>query len=589
MRLPEGGGLVKLLKSLYGLKQAGRIWNELLNAALLEFGFQRSKLDPCLYYDLSGDSVQLIIVYVDDLIIATSTREQYERIKELLESKFRMKFLGELRWCLGMRVTRDHAAGTLTLDQEVYVRNVLDRFHMEDSKTVSTPQTVGQPLSLSMCPSTEEEKADMANIPFRSAVGAILYASTRTRPDIATAVGDCCRYVENPGRAHWQALKRIMRYLRGTPTASLVYSKDSEADLVCYVDADWAGDVDTRRSTTGYLFILCGAPVCWESKRQRAIAQSTCEAEFIAAANAARANVWLRNLMEELRISDGSKPTCFYEDNQGCIALVRNPIMGRKSKHIELRYHFIREEQLQGRLEMQYCPTASQLADILTKGVDRTTFLRLREGLGIQIRTPEQLETALMAAAFPGLEWECWKWLDPVVIDEATEPLASAVLPGARDESLYLATAIARGVPVDVSRGYFHLEVVDVDPSGMPLNHEDSDRIASALWEEVKIEPRAKTYWETLDASLCLEEILGKRKPPATWDSGPGSSPQSRALAGDDRVDRKTDDIVDPSGSSGGQTDQRACSGTAEGTRPVDREGPDRAGPSAPMDLQKGP
>jgi hypothetical protein len=232
-----------------------------------------------------------------------------------------------------------------------------------------------------MCPETDEEKNKMSKVPYRSAVGTLLYLVTGTRPDIAVAVGAVSRFLENPGEEHWVAVKRIMRYLKETINYTLTINPKS-LELIGYCDADWAGDPDTRRSTTGYIFRLGGAPICWRSKRQQTVALSTSEAEYMALASASQIAVWLRRLLEDLSFEQ-KQATTIFEDNQGCIAMAKNPITHERTKHIDIKYHFVRELIEDKKIAIQYIPTEDMLADIMTKGLARDRHQRICTAIGL--------------------------------------------------------------------------------------------------------------------------------------------------------------------------------------------------------------
>ena len=238
----------------------------------------------------------------------------------------------------------------------------------------------------------------MAKVPYKQLVGALLYLCSCTITDVAFAIGSCARYGSNPGPVHWRALKHILRYLSGTRRMGIVYGKKFAEGIPhnCihgYVDGDWGGDVDTRRSTTGYIFMSYGGPVSWRSKRQPSTALSSCEAEYYAAAESAKESVWLTRLLKDLGVNDvslvtkgdlsekeyqGSKPMTVFEDNAGCIGLSKNPVSHKSSKHIEIRYHFVRERVRDGSLKLVYIPSSENIADICTKGTRRNVFLYLR-------------------------------------------------------------------------------------------------------------------------------------------------------------------------------------------------------------------
>ncbi|KAH9324677.1 hypothetical protein KI387_004855, partial [Taxus chinensis] len=225
--------------------------------------------------------------------------QEIKVLKKQLSESFDMKDLGAARQILGMRITRDRKERKLTLSQEEYIKKVLDRFNMQDAKPVGTPLAGHFKLSKEQCPKTEQERNQMSKVPYSSAVGSLMYAMVCTRPDIAHAVGAVSRFMSDPGKEHWQAVKWILRYLRGTMGTVLCYS-GSDTTLRGYVDSDMAGDVDSRRSTTGYIYTVGGTAVSWISRLQKLVALSTTEAEYVAATEASKEMIWLQQLLEEL-------------------------------------------------------------------------------------------------------------------------------------------------------------------------------------------------------------------------------------------------------------------------------------------------
>ena len=381
MMQPEGytmepGKVCRLNRSLYGLKQASRAWNQKIDKALQELGFTKSVADYCIYvHGNSGSSHWIIIaLYVDDLIIAARDLNHLGKIKEELKKQFQMQDLGELKYCLGLEVKR--GKGYMHIRQEQYITQMMKQFGMEDSKPLGTPQDVSQKLTKQE--EGKEMTRDMQDIPYRNAVGALIYAAVATRLDIANAVGNVSKYLENPSRIHWEAVKRIFRYLNGTKDYGLLYSK-GEMKLKGYSDSDYAGDLDTRRSTTGYAFQLGGNTITWNSKRQQTVALSTTEAEYMALCQTGKEAIWIQKLFKELGLKDIE--TCLLEDNQGCLALAKNPINHARSKHIDVQYHFIREKVEQKEFNLEYCPTDKMLADVLTKPVAKQQFQKLRDAL----------------------------------------------------------------------------------------------------------------------------------------------------------------------------------------------------------------
>jgi hypothetical protein len=363
MGVPGATGIWRVRKALYGLKQAPRAWNAKLHARLLELGYTRCESDHCVYVRAQGPAT-ILAVYVDDIVIVCDEVD-ISISKQQLADSFDMVDLGKAGWLLGVEIARD--GNTITLSQRRYISDMLERFEMADCKPVATPLDHNVQLTVEMCPATEDEQAAMASVPYRSAVGSLMYAMCMTRPDIAVAVTTVSRYMSNPGSAHWTAVKRIFRYLRGTVDYVLRLSGD-DLTLSGYCDADFAGNIDTRRSTAGFVFQLGSSPIAWSSRLMSTVALSTAEAEYMTVSNAAREALWLRALLRELGCEQSSA-TLLRSDNQSSIALVRNPVQHARTKHIDVQYHFARELAAAGVLHVEYCPTDQMVADIFTKAL----------------------------------------------------------------------------------------------------------------------------------------------------------------------------------------------------------------------------
>ena len=298
-----------------------------------------------------------------------------------------------------MRVTRDTAKKIVRLDQHQHTIEVLKRFGMSDCKSVSTPMSPSHSVGASDCPSTDAELKDLKTCHelCRSIVGSISYAALSTRPDVCTACIICAKYAHNPGRAHLVAAKRILRYLAGTKNLCLTFggkpfphSDDllqSQFDprgpnnqwLHGYCDANWAGDKDSRKSTSGYMFFLMGGPVSWKSRMQKCIAMSSAESEYIAACASAKEAKWLRLMLSELEPNSNTMnvPVPISCDSQSAIAIVKNRSCTSRTKHIELRYHLVRDYAMRGIVVFTCCPTACNVADLLTKPVQPQILVRL--------------------------------------------------------------------------------------------------------------------------------------------------------------------------------------------------------------------
>ena len=380
MKQPEGfvvngkeNLVCKLKKSIYGLKQSPRCWNVALDSHLKSIGLQQSASDPCLYTAPEGE-MAIVAVYVDDILIATESEKKMRELKKCLSKKFDVKDLGELTSFLGVQVNHDPRG--IWIGQPGYTTRVLEKFGMAEAKPVSTPVDTSVKLA------SKSESPEFAASTYQSAVGCLLYLSNWTRPDLTFAVSKVARYSADPRQEHWTAVKRILRYLKGTINYGITYSKDSRDDLVGYCDADWAGDVCDRKSTSGYVFCVSGSPVSWRSKKQSCVALSTAEAEYVALSAAAQEAVWLRNLMEDLS-RECQSVTTIHDDSQAAISMSKNPQFHGKSKHIEIKYHYIREQVLKGSVSLKYCPTEEMLADILTKGLNREQHVKLTKGINI--------------------------------------------------------------------------------------------------------------------------------------------------------------------------------------------------------------
>ncbi len=331
----SGSNMVcKLQRSLYGLKQAPRVWNNVIDKFLKQSGYVQSQADVCIYVKDKGGEKTIIALYVDDLLIACSNDDSLQQVKKELANRFNMKDLGPAKFILGLEITRDRRNKTTYLSQEKYITDILNRFNMKDAKPMDTPQAVGEVLSKDD-PTTKSE--DMKAVPYRNAVGSIMYAMIGTRPDIAVATSTVSRFLSEPGLTHWKAVKRILRYLKGTKDLSIVYtgSLNKSITLEGYCDADWGGDKTNRHSITGFIFQICGGAVSWNSKKQPTIALSSTEAEYMNATQAAKETVWLRQLLKDMEYEQKAF-TILHKDNQGCILLLKNPVYHARTKHIDI-------------------------------------------------------------------------------------------------------------------------------------------------------------------------------------------------------------------------------------------------------------
>jgi len=395
MQLPEGyeqpGMVCKLEKSLYGLKQAPRNWDKLVHAFITgDMAFKATVSDRSLYFKRSRSGrLMMIYRFVDDMQGShhADDAQEFQESVALLQKRFNIKQMQTATWMLGMRIVRDRKARTITLDQHLYVSKALERFGMQQCRVVNTPEAVGAVYDghPSLDQPTDRQR-------YMEMTGTLMYAAISTRPDIAHAVHYLASNMQAPTQRHMQAAERVFRYLAGTKDLGLVFGSRNGAvvgdsrgrraqvqvDVCAFSDADWANDKGDRRSITGWVAKLNGDPVSWSSKKQRVVALSTCEAELYAESAAIQEVLWLRGLMEELGLHTQTGSTV-YGDNQSAIAVSENGTKGERTKHVDVKYHFVTETVERGDVKLRWVPTTQQQADIFTKALAAPVFLRLRE------------------------------------------------------------------------------------------------------------------------------------------------------------------------------------------------------------------
>jgi len=391
MAQPEGfvakgmkaGMVCRLLRSIYGLKQASRVWNRRLHRFLVKIGFTRSNADHCLY--VNHKRKIWITIWVDDLLIAGKDSKEIARVKKQLGDEFEMKDLGLVKHFLGMRITRDPSNGSISIDQTAYIRSILERFGMEASKPVSTPLATGSRLVKA---TDDDSNIDLKL--YQGIVGSIMYGMLCTRPDNAFGIQQLSQFNSKPTNAHLQAAKRALRYLQGTQNVGPKYNAEITTPVQAYCDADYGAGED-RKSISGYVFMLAGSAISWQAKKQTTVALSTVEAEYHALAQAIKEAIWLQALLKDLGMEKYA-PRTINCDNQGAIALAKNPTHHARTKHIDIQLHFVRDHVERGTIELMYCPTEDMVADIMTKALARDRHARLMGLMGLKNTTPSRVE-----------------------------------------------------------------------------------------------------------------------------------------------------------------------------------------------------
>jgi hypothetical protein len=378
-----GGKVVcKLNRSLYGLKQSGRNWNQMLHKFFVSYNFSQAKCDACVYMQARGSGVILILIWVDDMVISASSLTLMSKIKELLKQNFRMKDMGEISWFLGIKFSR--GAGYLTMNQSDYIRKKLKEFGMQNAKPRGTPCEVGDYNVV------ETDESDPSR--YREMVGSIIYAMTCTRPDLSWVVTKLSQRLSAPTAVDLVMVKHVFRYLLGTMNNELKFTKSvGGLELLGYSDADWGASPVDRKSISGYYFALNenGPAISWKSKRQATVALSSCESEYIALTHATQEALYLSQLLNDFFPIRSFRPTVIKSsggavqvnaDNQGAIRLSRNPVHHTRSKHFDIKYHFIRDSIATKKINTVYVPSTDNVADIMTKPF---TKVKLRKFFGM--------------------------------------------------------------------------------------------------------------------------------------------------------------------------------------------------------------
>jgi hypothetical protein len=379
MAIPDGvpcskpNQVCKLLKSLYGLKQASRKWYEKLTSLLVREGYTQSTSDYSLFTLRHNNNFTALLIYVDDIILSGTSIDEINRIKSILDDNFKIKDLGIVKYFLGLEVA--HSKAGISVSQRKYCLDLLHESGLLGSKPAATP------LDPSIKLHNDDGKVFEDISQYRRLIGKLLYL-TNTRPDIAYATQQLSQFLHKPTITHYNAACRVVRYLKHNPGRGLIFHRHSDIQLLGYSDADWAGCLDTRRSTSGYCFFLGSSLISWKAKKQQTISKSSSEAEYRALSTATCELLWLQYLLKDLQV-ECSKPPVLFCDNQSALHIASNPVFHERTKHLEIDCHLVREKVQSGLLRLLPVPTHEQLADFLTKALPAPKFQNLMSKLGL--------------------------------------------------------------------------------------------------------------------------------------------------------------------------------------------------------------
>jgi hypothetical protein len=377
-----------LQKTLYGLKQSPREWNEVFHLFMVENDFVQCENDPCFYFKSEEKSLILVGLYVDDVITTGSDESKVTEFRTALKKRFKCSEGGLLNWALGMEIIQE--SGIISLNQNQYINQKLiefDSFLEKDTKRSIPLDPNFQKLLIEADESQEFEP----KFPYRQIVGSLMYAAIGTRFDISTAVGIASRFLESPKQIHCEMVRQILYYLRQNPTSPLSFKRVKDPKLVIYCDSSFANTEDYA-SISGFAVLFGGSLLSWSSKKQPVIALSSTEAEYVAATGASQEALWFKSMLSEIGID---QPTVtIHEDNESCIKLANNPQEFKRTRHIQVKYHFIRSLVREGKIKLEFCPTKDQLADIFTKGVNGPRLKEISSRLGQSNQHGRELNNA---------------------------------------------------------------------------------------------------------------------------------------------------------------------------------------------------
>lgn len=380
MEQPEGfndgtGRVCKLKKSLYGLKQSPRCWGEEIARFFEKNGYTSSEGDSCLYVLRKDNELVIVLLYVDDGLILSTNQKLTDELLDNLKRTFKITVEKEVKSFLGIEIERGTQG--IRLCNREYINKMIRTYRLEDATPVDSPMTVGW--------KNEDSKEFMNHTLYRELVGQLMYLNMVSRPDISFAVNVLARAFEKPSVAHWNLARRTVRYLKGSRDEGIMYKKNMNVSVTGYTDSDYAGDIVTRRSMTGVLVMMGGAPVVWKSRLQQVVALSTAEAELMAAVEGCKELIWSKKVLYDV-FGDYMNKINVNIDNQSTIQILKNPAHHQKTKHVDVKLKYLRGVYENSGLVFKYCPTNEQLADGLTKGYNGPSMGRFRRSIGFELK-----------------------------------------------------------------------------------------------------------------------------------------------------------------------------------------------------------
>ncbi|GJR93978.1 retrovirus-related pol polyprotein from transposon TNT 1-94 [Tanacetum coccineum] len=367
----------KLKKALYGLKQALKAWYDRLKAFLIKHEYKIRMVDNTLFTKNKSSNLIIVQIYVDDIIFGLTCQDMCDEFAKIMHDEFEMSMMGELNLFLGLQIKQMEDG--IFFNQSKYIKEMLKKFGLEDSKPMKTPMSSDTKLT------KNEECESVDSTKYRAMIGSLLYLTT-SRPNIMFSVYLCARFQEAPKTSHLEAVKSIFRYIKGTMHLGLWYPKGTGIEIIVYADFNHAGDYVDHKSTSGICTFVGCCLTSWFSKKQTALAISTIEAKYVSAKKACQQALWMKQALIDYDVRLDDVPIMC--DNKGAIDLSKNPVQHSHPKHIKIRHHFLRDNVRKGHISIKKVPSVNNIADILTKPLKRESFNYLRLGLGMMEHIP---------------------------------------------------------------------------------------------------------------------------------------------------------------------------------------------------------